>query len=137
VLLHRLGRNHDNADALSRIPHGDGHCRGSYVGNRLGDFTCGGCKYCKKVHENRWSFFDDVDDAVPLTSKSHQFTGGLGKPVMEGTNVYGKQDETILVTENDKPVYAVGTMRMNLDSSEVYFSSLVVNMSKEVKQHIP
>ena len=89
VLQHRSGRNHGNADALSRIPLGEGHCMEYHVGNRLEDLPCGGVKFVKKAHESWGSFFTEVDDTVPLAGKS-SFKYELGKPDMEGATVIPK-----------------------------------------------
>ena len=71
VLMHRPGRVHLNADALSRIPgSGDGQCTAWKPRSPLCKLPCGGCKYCQKVNDNWEAFTADVDDVVPLAGNS-------------------------------------------------------------------
>ncbi len=57
-IQHRPGKDHGNADALSRRPDtGTLHC-----------LPCGGCSYCQKK-EDRWRDFENnVNDVVELSS---------------------------------------------------------------------
>ena len=70
VLRHRPGRDHCNADALSRKPAYPGECGAYGAGRRLEELPCGGCRYCARAHENWAAFTDDVDEAVPLASNT-------------------------------------------------------------------
>ena len=78
TIVHRKGREHTNADALSRMPVVFGHWDGKYPEIRLEDLPCGGCKFCKKAHLDWGPFLDAVDDAIPLAWKpvSSSSTGG-------------------------------------------------------------
>ena len=62
---HRAGKNHGNADSLSRKPEID-FCGQYKAGIDLEDLPCGGCKYCTKAHSQWRGFEEQVDDVVPL-----------------------------------------------------------------------
>ena len=67
-LEHRAGRNHLNADALSRIPCSPEACE-CYDGRSV--FTslpCGGCTFCQKQHAS-WSNFMELDDVPPTMTR--------------------------------------------------------------------
>ena len=69
VLIHRPGVKHQNADGLSRIPHGP-VCDCYEAGKEPTSLPCGGCDYCVRVHR-QWDRFErDVDDVVPLAIRS-------------------------------------------------------------------
>ena len=78
VLKHRAGKSHSNADALSRRPQETCDMPLPSIGSDM--LPCGGCKYCKRVELAWGSFFKDVDDAVPLTSKEGK--GDRSAPVV-------------------------------------------------------
>lgn len=68
-ILHRPGKKHTNADALSRIPDDGPICDCYAAGASPESLPCGGCGYCVRAH-NQWSRFSmDVDDLVPLSRK--------------------------------------------------------------------
>ena len=66
---HRKGSKHINADFLSRPPNNPSECD-NYDGNTvLRKLPCGGCKDCRRKHE-QWSYFnEEVDNVVPLMVK--------------------------------------------------------------------
>ncbi len=69
-ILHRPGKNHQNCDALSRIPDMLAPCDCYNAGMSLESLPCGGCSYCTRAH-NQWSrFCEDVDDVVPLAVRT-------------------------------------------------------------------
>ena len=68
-VTHRPGKNHGNADALSRKPNQD-KCGQYKAGVALEDLPCGGCRYCLKAHTQWKQFEDEVDEVVPLTRVS-------------------------------------------------------------------
>ena len=69
-ILHRQGRKHSNADALSRIPDLLEPCDCYRAGTDLKNLKCGGCPYCTRAH-HQWSRFDEeVDDVVPLSFRT-------------------------------------------------------------------
>ncbi|XP_041372627.1 uncharacterized protein LOC121385902 [Gigantopelta aegis] len=72
-IQHRPGKQHMDADALSRLPLSQ-PCPEFKAGVRLQDLPCGGCKYCVRANDNWGSFFDNVDDAVPLATRVDQLT---------------------------------------------------------------
>ena len=66
-IVHRPGKKHGNADALSREPsaaEGDG-CDEYRAGVPVESLPCGGCKYCAKRHEEWAHFQENVGDVVP------------------------------------------------------------------------
>ena len=69
LLKYRPGRDHENADPVSRLPY-ERHCDAYLSDVRLEDLPCGGCRYCKKAHEDWGSFFEAVDDVVSLGTES-------------------------------------------------------------------
>ena len=69
VIKHRPGKNHGNADGLSRIVEDQAGCPNYLSGIELKNLPCRGCKYCQKAHEAWTKFLQDVDEAVPLTKK--------------------------------------------------------------------
>ena len=66
-IVHRAGKLHINADALSRLP-GEKILCSEYKSNiDLEHLPCGGCTYCRRV-QNKWKEFEeDVDYVVPLS----------------------------------------------------------------------
>jgi len=67
VIQHRPGKQHGNADGLSRIPDELEPCHAYHSEIKLEDLPCGGCKFCTRARE-QWSTFEqDVDFVVPLT----------------------------------------------------------------------
>lgn len=65
---HRSGKQHGNADGLSRPPCDPCACQ-CYDGLTVMEcLPCGGCETCVKRHE-QWSSFFELDDVVPLSSK--------------------------------------------------------------------
>ena len=65
-IVHRPGKDHVNADGLSRIPDPLVQCNYYSYGCDVQDFPCGGCKYCVRANEQCDMFHYDVDDIVPL-----------------------------------------------------------------------
>jgi len=65
---HRKGNKHANADFLSRLQCDPCECD-CYDGKTiLQDLPCGGCKDCKRKHE-QWCDFEEYDDVVPLITR--------------------------------------------------------------------
>ena len=78
-IVHRPGKKHGNADALSRAPtlYEVKGCDEYQAGVPLGSLPCGGCPYCSKRHAEWSDFHENVDDVVPLKSGGgacHQVT---------------------------------------------------------------
>ena len=68
IIQHRPGKQHGNADGLSRIP--DDYCNCYEAGINVSSLPCGGCKFCTKVH-NQWArFLEEVDDVIPLAVRT-------------------------------------------------------------------
>jgi len=63
---YRPGRLHGNADGLSRIPGLLEECGEYIVGVSPPELPCGGCKYCKRAHQQWERFHEEVDYVVPL-----------------------------------------------------------------------
>lgn len=69
-IIHRKGKKHLNADALSRdLPDS---CENYSSKVRLEDLTCGGCRYCRRAHERWHDFNTEVDDVIPLAQLFHE-----------------------------------------------------------------
>ena len=67
IVVHRPGKDHVNADALSRIPDSVDYCV-NYTNNiDINQLPCFPCKFCARAHEQWSRFFDDVDYVVPLS----------------------------------------------------------------------
>ena len=98
VLRYRAGRDHGNADALSRLPF-DRQCDDFRSDVRLEELPCGGCKYCAKAQENWGSFKEVVDDVVPLGTKNGNSTP-LAK---ESRTVLGIQEVDLQEIIHGKP----------------------------------
>ena len=76
VVVHRAGKLHVNADALSRIPETEGYCPNYRAGVSLAAFPCysrlNPCKFCTRT-EARWARFEDeVDYVVPFSVRRIQ-----------------------------------------------------------------
>lgn len=65
TVIHRPGKKHGIADALSRAP-GEKPCPEMKVMIDPTQFPCGGCRYCTRAHTNWSKFTEDVEDVVPL-----------------------------------------------------------------------
>ena len=69
-IVHRPGKDHVNADGLSRIPDPLVQCNYySYICD-VQDLPCGGCKYCVRANKQWDRFHDEVDDIVPHYEQS-------------------------------------------------------------------
>ena len=78
-IVHRKGKQHGNADGLSRAPCDPEACP-CYDGQTvLEDLPCGGCNQCIKKHQ-QWSCFWDTDDVVPLVAKCVGSSTQLERP---------------------------------------------------------
>ena len=69
-IIHRPGKKHCNADGLSRIPDDVPECDCYRAGLDPTKLPCHGCKYCLRAHEQWSRFGNDVDDVIPLATKS-------------------------------------------------------------------
>ena len=66
-IIHREGKKHGNADALSQMWCESKTCDCYDANLPVEALPCGGCKYCTKQHE-QWSDFNNtVDDIIPLS----------------------------------------------------------------------
>ena len=65
-IVHRPGKDHVNADGLSKIPDPLMQCNYYSYDCGVQDLQCGDCKYCVRVNEQWDMFHDEVDDIVPL-----------------------------------------------------------------------
>ena len=69
ILQHRKGKNHCNADSLSRVQT-DEYCKCFSAGVRVENLPCGGSTFGIKAHNQRSSFIQEVDDAEGLVCRS-------------------------------------------------------------------
>lgn len=108
-IVHRPGKNHGNADALSRIAPELDPCSDYHAGSVLADLPCGGCKYCTRIHESGRKFEESVDDVVGLNSRAcslnlpdEEFKIFLEADVSEGSDSDLEEDlhHTSIVFEN-------------------------------------
>ena len=65
-LLYRAGRDHGNADGMSRLPDMVELCRGYKAGVKIEELPCGGCRFCVRMQDKWGKFEEEVDDVVPL-----------------------------------------------------------------------
>ena len=65
-IVYRPGKDHVNADGLSRIPDPLVQCTYYSYGYDVQDLPCRGCNYCVRANEQWDRFHDEVDDIVPL-----------------------------------------------------------------------
>ncbi len=70
---HRAGKNHSNADALSRLPCDPDDCPCYDSKTILTSLPCGGCEKCVAKNE-LWSNFNEIDDVVPLSARRMDVT---------------------------------------------------------------
>ena len=66
AIVHRPGRNHVNADALSRDVVQP--CKPLDKSVCLKVLPCGGCRYCRRAHVRWQDFNEEVVDIISLTS---------------------------------------------------------------------
>ena len=66
IIQHRSGKNHSNADGLSRIPDDLAACSNYRAGVSLNDLPCGGCEFCTRARKQWATFEEEVDFVVPL-----------------------------------------------------------------------
>jgi hypothetical protein len=65
-ILHRPGKQHENADALSRQPENLPGCDCYQAGKQPEQLPCGGCGFCQRAHQQWARFEEEVDDVLPL-----------------------------------------------------------------------
>ena len=76
ILKHRKGKNHCNADALSRV-QADQFCKWYSAGVGVQDLPCGGCAFCTKAQAQWSAFSQEVDGVVGLACRSVRELGEL------------------------------------------------------------
>ena len=69
TIVHRPGKYHNNADALSRRPETEEECPYYDENSILKNLPCGGCPYCSKIHEKWSEFGKNVDTAGKLSDE--------------------------------------------------------------------
>ena len=84
-IIHRKGKEHGNADALSRLPDSLYYCDCYKAGAEVDSLPCGGCPYCTRAHTQWGRFEEDVDDVVPLA---------VASPVFPRINVCAKEGDS-------------------------------------------
>ena len=71
-IVHRDGKKHQNADALSRADYEDDECKFYSPKVELSQLPCGGCVSCLKKHKSWAQFENEVNDTIPLSSVSRR-----------------------------------------------------------------
>ena len=66
TIQHRGGKQHTNADALSRLET-DKPCKEMSIFVKPENLPCAGCKHCSRVHE-KWQDFTKINDVIPLAA---------------------------------------------------------------------
>ena len=73
VLVYRPGKQHVNADALSRLSDERNDCPEYRPGRDISTLPCSRfgeeCRYCRRAHDQWTRFEEEVDDVIPLSSK--------------------------------------------------------------------
>ena len=83
-ILHRKGTDHQNADSLSHIRDQLKECDCYRAGSKVEELPCGGCKYCRRAHQQWARFNEDVDDVIPLSVRSVDLSqSDQSRPEME------------------------------------------------------
>jgi len=101
-IVHRPGKNHRNADGLSRIATDE--CPYYEAGQDVNTLPCGGCNYCSKMHE-QWERFDTfVDDIMPLTMRRSCY---LATPEPEKDGLIGRPIDWETEQANDPDIAIV------------------------------
>ena len=70
--MHRDGKKHGNADAMSRLPPSSEGCDEYLPEIPLTQLPCGGCQHCTRRQQEWADFAANVDDVVPLTRACRQ-----------------------------------------------------------------
>ena len=77
---HRPGKEHTNADGLSRRPTIEPGCPNYKSGTNLNLLPCGGCAYCARLQKQWGEFEENVDsvgklsDPVPQVRRTKQLS---------------------------------------------------------------
>lgn len=69
-IIHRKGKEHCNADGLSRIPDTNSKCDCYQAGSKLETLPCRGFPHCTRAHHQLDHLENDVDDVVPLVVRT-------------------------------------------------------------------
>ena len=133
-IQHREGKKHGNADSLSRSGAPEPSCDEYRAGVPLASLPCGGCRYCRKCHEEWAEFSASVDDVIPLGNRCRQVktrsqTGQASGATTEGTSHgknAGKDSATSAATERKVATWAFGlaaeTLREAQEADSVLWS---------------
>jgi hypothetical protein len=134
TIVHRPGRLHNNADAMSRLPDPGDHCDCYHAGCTPEDLPCGGCTHCSNLHK-QWSRFEqDVDDVIPLavcaiTSGTNWCSGYTTEELKEQQSQDPDLSPVILWLQDDEDppqrdvwLQGAGTKEIWLNRSRLEFS---------------
>ncbi|CAC5406494.1 unnamed protein product [Mytilus coruscus] len=69
-IIHRPRKKHCNDDGISRIPDNVPECDCYPAGLDPTTLPYHGCRYCLRAHQQWSRFGNDVDDVIPLATKS-------------------------------------------------------------------
>ena len=74
VVVHRPGKFHVNADALSRIPDTLKYCENYNNNMKITELPCYPCRYCERAQQQWAKFTEEVDYIVPLSVRRIQLS---------------------------------------------------------------
>ena len=79
VVQHRPGKQHGNADGLSRIPDRIPYCPNYSHSAKLEDLPCRGCAFCSRAQKQWARFEDDIEDVLPLSVRQVSWCSSLDR----------------------------------------------------------
>ena len=102
TIMHRPGKDHGNADGLSRVPReGVCNCSPRLIG--VENLPCAqsgmDCTYCTKAHERWERFQEEIDYVVPLSVREVQLPISTLLERESNANAPGKNAVELWVTE--------------------------------------
>jgi len=111
-IIHRKGKDHCNADGLSRISDTtSSKCDCYQAGSKLETLPCRGCPHCTRAHHQWDRFENDVDDVVPLAVRTVE-TPSFSIRAIEIDKLEDSDDEVISSSNENFAAYENNWMDM-------------------------